>query len=57
MNYQFGEILGASHGEIVIACGNETALQVLELQIEGKRRMSASDFLNGIKIEAGETLG
>ncbi|MBA2621270.1 MAG: methionyl-tRNA formyltransferase, partial [Acidobacteria bacterium] len=56
-NYEFGEILRAMSGELVVACGNETALQILELQIEGKRRMSARDFLNGIKIEAGETLG
>jgi methionyl-tRNA formyltransferase len=56
-NYEFGEILRAMSGELVVACGNETALQILELQIEGKRRMSERDFLNGIKIEAGETLG
>ena len=56
-NYEFGEILRATGGELVVACGNETALQILELQIEGKRRMSARDFLNGIKIDAGEMLG
>ncbi len=56
-NYEFGEILRATGGELVVACGNETALQILELQIEGKRRMSARDFLNGIKIDVGEMLG
>ncbi len=32
-------------------------LNILELQPEGARRMSARDFLNGARIRAGETLG
>lgn len=33
------------------------ALRLLELQAEGKRRMSAHDFLLGVKLEPGEILG
>ena len=41
-------LLGFAHG---------TALEVRELQMEGKRRMSARDFVNGYHPRAGEVLG
>jgi methionyl-tRNA formyltransferase len=52
-----GEILEAKGDELIVSCGNHSVLKILELQIEGKRRMSARDFLNGIKISVGEILG
>jgi methionyl-tRNA formyltransferase len=52
-----GEILSVNGDELIISCGNQSVLKILELQIEGKRRMSARDFLNGIKISVGEILG
>lgn len=52
-----GEILRAKGGEFVISCGKKTALNIQELQIEGKRRINARDFLNGTKIKIGEKLG
>lgn len=35
---------------------NDAALELLELQMEGKKRMSAQDFLNGFDIAAFTTL-
>ena len=52
-----GEIIEAKGDKLLIACGNQTVLQVEELQIEGKRRMTTRDFLNGVKINVGEVLG
>ena len=52
-----GEILSANVDELVVSCGNDSALIIQELQLEGKRRMSARDFLNGVKIRVGEILG
>jgi methionyl-tRNA formyltransferase len=52
-----GEILEAKSDKLFVACGNQTVLQIEELQIEGKRRMTARDFLNGIKLQTGEVLG
>lgn len=52
-----GEILEINKDNFVVACGAETTLKILELQIEGKRRMLVRDFLNGAKIEKGEKLG
>jgi methionyl-tRNA formyltransferase len=52
-----GEILEAKGDRLLIFCGGDSVLQIDELQIEGKRRMSVRDFLNGAKIEVGEKLG
>lgn len=50
-----GEILSADPQGIVIACG-KGALNILELQREGGRRMSAADFLTGHPLKAGNKL-
>ena len=52
-----GEILEAGGGNLIIGCGNQTALLIEELQFEGKKRMTTRDFLNGIKLATGENLG
>src|SRR5438128_769206 len=44
-----GEILG-SEKELIIAAGIG-ALSLLEAQLEGKRRMSAAEFLRGAKVD------
>jgi methionyl-tRNA formyltransferase len=44
---QPGEARGVA-GALRVACGGGTALDLLELQPEGRRRMAAADFLNGI---------
>ncbi len=40
-----------------VACGEQTMLRLLEVQLEGKRRMSARDFLNGTRVQVGERFG
>jgi methionyl-tRNA formyltransferase len=47
-----GEILSADSHGITIACGQD-ALNILELQREGGRRMSAAEFLAGHPLKAG----
>jgi methionyl-tRNA formyltransferase len=42
---------------LLVACGDETWLDLLELQLEGKRRMSVESFLNGVLLTPGERLG
>lgn len=51
-----GEILSVDKESITVACG-EGALQIRSLQLEGKKRMSAHDFLLGVKMSVGEVLG
>ena len=50
-----GEVLSAVPHGIAIACGKD-ALNILELQREGGRRMSAAEFLAGHPLKAGQTL-
>ena len=50
-----GTVISEDKDSFVIATG-EKALKVNELQLEGKKRMKASDFLNGRSIE-GSKLG
>lgn len=52
-----GEVVEARGDELCVACGDRTALRILELQLEGKQRVSARDFINGTRLRAGERLG
>jgi methionyl-tRNA formyltransferase len=52
-----GEVVTAAGDDLIIACGRDTALRLVEVQPEGKRRMSARDFINGAHVLAGARLG
>jgi methionyl-tRNA formyltransferase len=52
-----GELTKAHGDELEVACGERTRLGLSEVQLEGKRRMSARDFINGMRVRAGERLG
>jgi methionyl-tRNA formyltransferase len=54
---EVGQIVRAHGDELLVACGEGTRLLLLEVQPEGKRRMTARDFLNGARVRAGERLG
>lgn len=47
-----GEVVAASGDELVIACG-EGALALVEVQLEGTRRMPAREFLSGHALARG----
>ena len=51
-----GTVLGADHQGVRIACG-QGVLAVGELQLPGRRRLPASEFLRGCALSAGTTLG
>ena len=42
---------------ILVACAGHTWLELLELQLEGKKRLSASEFLRGTPLATGMRLG
>ena len=42
---------------LVAGCGQDTALELVELQMEGKRRMLAREFINGYRPKTGDHLG
>lgn len=49
--------LGVRDRRLLAGCGDRTAIELLEVQPEGKRRMSAAEFVNGYKPKDGERLG
>ena len=52
-----GQIVRAHGDELLVSCGEGTRLLLSEVQPEGKRRMSARDFLNGARVRVGERFG
>lgn len=49
--------LSALAGRLLVGCGQNTALEILELQLEGKKRTNARDFIQGYRVSPGEKLG
>jgi methionyl-tRNA formyltransferase len=43
--------------KIFVACGNNTTLEILEVQKPGKNIVSALAYLNGIKLSVGDKFG
>ena len=51
-----GTVIKTDSMGIHVACGGDTVLVLTEVQLEGKKRMPAADFLRGMKIETGTVL-
>jgi methionyl-tRNA formyltransferase len=51
-----GEAVGTTAG-IAVGCAEGTALLLLELQLEGKKRLRAAEFLKGVALPPGTVLG
>jgi methionyl-tRNA formyltransferase len=44
-------------GRLLVGCGAGSALELIEVQLEGKKRMPAADFVHGRQPRSGEKLG
>jgi methionyl-tRNA formyltransferase len=44
-------------GRLLVGCGQATVIELDEVQLEGKKRMTASELLRGYQINSGERLG
>ena len=42
---------------LCVGCGGGSVIELDEVQMEGKRRMSAAEFLRGYQVRSGERLG
>jgi methionyl-tRNA formyltransferase len=51
-----GEIL-VEDDSLLVGCKPGSALQLLEVQLEGKKRMRAPDFVHGYHLKSGEKFG
>ncbi len=54
-SYYPGKVI--STDPLIVGCGNNTSLELLEVQIEGKKRMTASDFSRGYRLTNKTTFG
>jgi len=52
-----GEVIVAQKDDLVVQCGQQTALRVLEVQPEARKRMAARDFINGMHVKVGDRFG
>ena len=51
-----GTVAAVGKQDFTVATG-QGILRIRELQLEGKKRMSAHDFLLGVRIAPGDKLG
>ncbi|MFZ0774318.1 MAG: methionyl-tRNA formyltransferase [Candidatus Sulfotelmatobacter sp.] len=49
--------LKAEGNHLLVGCGEGAAIEIVELQLEGKKRASAADFIRGYRPLPGERLG
>ncbi len=49
--------LGTAGDRLIVGCGDNTSLELLDLQLEGRKPTSARDFLHGYRPKPGEQLG
>jgi len=49
--------LAVEDGRLLVACAGHSMLELLEIQLEGKRRTTAHDFIQGYRPKEGERLG
>src|SRR5258708_2366281 len=52
-----GQVIIAQGDDLIVKCGEGTALRLFEIQPQGKRRMDTRDFLNGSHLKVGDRLG
>jgi methionyl-tRNA formyltransferase len=50
-------LLVAQAGRLYLACGEQSWVELVEVQLEGKRSMSAAEFLRGASLPGGAHLG
>jgi methionyl-tRNA formyltransferase len=49
--------VGVEQGRLFVRCAAGTWLELVEVQIEGRKRMAMADFLRGRALETGDRLG
>jgi len=50
-------VIGGDRDRMLVGCGEGTVVEFVEVQMEGKKRMAAAEFLRGFQVGGGERLG
>jgi methionyl-tRNA formyltransferase len=52
-----GTIISASGSELSVTCGGGSSLRIEAVQLEGRKRVTAPEFVNGARLASGERFG
>lgn len=52
-----GEVVAAHGDDLLVTCGEGTALRLIEVQPEARKRIPVRDFINGMRPKVGERFG
>lgn len=52
-----GQVIAAQGGDLSVQCGQQSALRLIEVQPEARKRMAIRDFLNGTHVKVGDRFG
>jgi methionyl-tRNA formyltransferase len=52
-----GEVIVARGDDLVVQCGKQTALRLIEVQLEARKRNGVRDLINGIRLKVGDRFG
>lgn len=52
-----GEVIAAHRDDLIVKCGEQTALRVVEVQPEARKRIGVRDFINGMRVKVGDRFG
>ena len=52
-----GEVIAAHGDDLIVNCGAQTALRLIEVQPEAKKRMRVRDYISGARVKVGDRFG
>jgi methionyl-tRNA formyltransferase len=52
-----GEIIAAHQDELVVSCGEQTGLRLIEVQPESRKRITVREFISGARLKVGDRFG
>jgi methionyl-tRNA formyltransferase len=52
-----GTLIVARGEDLIVQCGEHTALRLLEVQPEARKRLAVRDFINGMHVKVGDRFG
>ncbi len=52
-----GEVIAAHGDNLIVSCGGQTALRLIEVQPESRKRMRVREFISGARMKVGDRFG
>ena len=52
-----GEVIAAHGDDLIVACGGQTALRLIEVQPESRKRIVVREFISGARLKIGDRFG